>query len=276
MTIGASRALVFSSMLIGAISFSLVAGVMFVALAGLQLLGRLVGLRRVSVNPGGFFEGHAVVEGSLFALLGLLVAFTFSGAQTRLDTRRALIVQEANAIGTAFKRLDLLPVEAQPMIKDEFRRYVDARMAFYRDLDHLHLGLRRADHERAVSLQDQIWHDVVDATRDGPDARATLLLVPALNEMIDLTAVRDVALRTHTPLLIFVLLALLGLSCAFFAGLSMARSQRQSHLHVLVFAGVLALTAYVILDLEFPRFGLVRLSAVDALLGEVRASMGAG
>jgi hypothetical protein len=71
-----------------------------------------------------------------------------------------------------------------------------------------------------------------------------------------------------------VLLVLLSLACAVFAGLGMSRSRRPSRLHVLSFAGVLALTAYVVLNLEFPRAGFVHLGPIDALLTEVRAGMG--
>ena len=55
-----------------------------------------------------------VIEGAVFALLGLLLAFTFSGAATRFEGRRHLIVEEANDIGTAYLRVDLLPADAQP------------------------------------------------------------------------------------------------------------------------------------------------------------------
>jgi hypothetical protein len=256
--------------LIGSIVFCAIAALIFVACVGLQVLGRLVGARRMAEGAGAP-EGNAVVEGSLLALLGLLIAFTFSGAQTRLDARRAMIVDEANAIGTAYLRIDLLPLESQAMVRDDFKRYMDARLAYYHHL--LQTEQRRRDHTRASELQDQIWRDVMDATRDGPDSRAALLLVPAVNQMIDITTVRDVALRTHTPLLIFVLLLLLELACAFVAGLNMARSNRQSRFHVLAFAATLALTAYAILDLEFPRFGFTNLSSIDALLVELRARM---
>ena len=57
-------------------------------------------------------EGVGVIDGAVFALPGLLLAFTFSGAAARFDTRRHLIVEEANAIGTAYLRLDLLPPDA--------------------------------------------------------------------------------------------------------------------------------------------------------------------
>ena len=67
-------------------------------------------------------EGTGAIEAAVFALLGLLLAFTFGGAMTRLETRRELIVQEANAIGTAYLRLDVLPAAEQP----EMRRIVSA------------------------------------------------------------------------------------------------------------------------------------------------------
>jgi len=237
----------------------------------MEVVGRVVGARRIARGGESALEGNAVVEGSLLALLGLLIAFTFSGAQTRFEARRALIVDEANAIDTAYRRIDLLPLESQTMLRDDFRRYLDARIAFYRHL--INADQRRREHARAEGLQDQIWRDVIDATRDGPDSRAALLLVPAVNQMIDVTTARDVALRTHTPVLIFILILLLELACAFFAGLNMARSKRQNRFHVFAFAATLALTAYAILDLEYPRLGLTNLASVDALLVELRAGM---
>src|SRR4029077_11495251 len=154
-----------------------------------------------------------------------------------------------------------------------FRRYVDSRIAFYDKL----VDFRAAaamERRRSTDLQQQIWRDAIAAAGETNDARATLLLVPALNQMIDLTTARDAALRTHVPGAVFVLLVLLSLACAFFAGLGMSRSRRPSRLHVLSFAGVLALTAYVVLNLEFPRVGFVQLGPIDALLTEVRAGMG--
>src|SRR5262249_49676276 len=65
--------------------------------------------------------GLVTVESALYALLGLMIAFTFSGASSRFDLRRAQTVQEANAIGTAYLRVDLLPASAQPALRAKFR-----------------------------------------------------------------------------------------------------------------------------------------------------------
>ena len=68
------------------------------------------------------------IEGAVFGLLGLGLAFTFSGAAERMLVRRALIGQEGNVVGTAWLRIDVLPAAAQPEIRALFRRYVDLRL----------------------------------------------------------------------------------------------------------------------------------------------------
>src|SRR5258705_11800705 len=81
-------------------------------------LGRRIGIRRIAVDAEGVKEGSGAVEAAVFGLLGLLLAFTFSGAAERFDTRRHLIVEGANAIGTAYLGMDLLPAEEQPPLRD--------------------------------------------------------------------------------------------------------------------------------------------------------------
>src|SRR5271165_7389931 len=94
-------------------------GVLLLGMLGCLELGRMLS-RRVKISEGAK-PGLGIIEGAMFALLGLLVAFTFSGAATRFEGRRHLIVEEANDIGTAYLRIDLLPTDAQPEIRDLFR-----------------------------------------------------------------------------------------------------------------------------------------------------------
>ncbi len=79
-------------------------------------------------------EGIGPIEASVFGLLGLLLAFSFAGGTSRLDTRRQLIVEEANAIGTAYLRLDLVAVANQPEMRRLFREYLDSRLRVYETL----------------------------------------------------------------------------------------------------------------------------------------------
>lgn len=246
--------------------------VLFAAIVAWQLLGFRIARKRRASGAADLGKGTTAVTGSLFALLGLLVAFSISGGETRLDARRHLMIDEANAIETAYLRLDLLPAEAQPALRDDFRRYADARIAVYAHF--LDVSRARAEHRRAGELQRKIWADTVRATTGSPDARAALLVVPAINAMLDVTTAQDAALRTHVPLAVFVLLVVLSFACAFFAGAEMARTDRPSMLHVGAFAAMLALTTYVIVNIELPRLGFAGLGPIDALLAQVRERMG--
>src|SRR5271154_7602118 len=73
----------------------------------------------------------SAIEGAVFALFGLLLAFTFSGAVARYDAHRELVIDECNAIETAYLRLDLLPPQSQPPLRQLFRDYVDSRLHLY-------------------------------------------------------------------------------------------------------------------------------------------------
>ncbi len=98
--------------------------VIFASTLILLEVGRRIGVRKRALAPEGQESGLGAVEGAVFGLMGLLLAFTFSGAASRFEVRRQLIVQETNAIGTAYLRLDLLPAGDQPKLREDFRAYV--------------------------------------------------------------------------------------------------------------------------------------------------------
>lgn len=173
----------------------LVALGMFLGMLALLETGRQLGLRRLAEDPEAARAGGGAVEGAVFGLMALLIAFTFSGAASRFDVRRALVVEEANDIGTAWLRLDLLPVTAQPPLREKFRQYVDARLAFYARLPEA--AAARSELTRSAALQTEIWKGAVAACRDSGSTTAPMLLLPALNQMFDITTTRTVAARTH-------------------------------------------------------------------------------
>jgi len=242
--------------------------------AGMALMleaGRRLGVRRMARDHEGARAGMGAVEGAHFALLGLLIAFTFSGAAARFDARRALIVEEANAIGTAWLRLDLLPDDARGDLRALFPPYVEARIAAYRALPDVEAA--RAQLARAADLQAAIWARAVAAVRAGDSQSATMLLLPALNQMFDIGTARTAAARMHPPVVIYVMLVGLSLVSALLVGYAMAGARARSLLHMAAFAFMMAISIYVIFDLEFPRAGLIRIDAADAPLVELRDGM---
>jgi hypothetical protein len=146
----------------GLFGLLLAAGV-FVGMLVLLEVGRRIGQWRAAMDPDAPRVEVGAMDGAVFALLGLLIAFTFASAASRFDTRRQLAVEEANAIGTAYLRLDVLPPDAQPALREQFRQYVDARIAAYRSFPDL--SAVKAELARAVRLQGEIWAQAVAASR---------------------------------------------------------------------------------------------------------------
>jgi hypothetical protein len=235
-------------------------------------IGRRLGLRGLARNPQAVTSGHGVVVSAVFGLYSLMVAFTFSGAPARLDVRRQLIAAEANAIGTAYLRVDLLPAEAQPALRELFRRYVDSRLDVARNAGDIEAA--KAELAKSAGIQEEIWTQAVAATRlPGGHLDAAKLLLPALNSMIDITTTRTMAAKIHPPLVIFALLFLLALVCSVLAGYGMADSTKRNWLYISAFVAASVISVYVILDIENPRTGFIRIDAYDQVLVDVRDSM---
>ena len=245
---------------------------LFVGMLLLLEVGRRIGVRRLAKDPEGALAGVGAIEAGVVGLLGLLLAFTISGAGARFDARRNLIVDETNVINTAYLRLDMLPQAAQPPLRENFRRYLDTRIEAYRKLPDL--AAARKELAAAEKLQDEIWRQAVAAVRaDGAPPQAAIVLLPALNAMIDIVTTRTMAGELHPPRIIFVVLFGLVLVSSLLAGYPMAKAKSRNWLYMLGFAGVMAVSIYVILDLEYPRLGLIRADAFDRALMELRESM---
>lgn len=244
---------------------------LFLALTAAQILGRWLGARRLTRLGKEDTAGHGAVQGAVFALLGLLIAFTFTGAASRFDHRRELIVQQVNAIGTAWLRLDLLSAADRAPIQAGLRDYVD--------------GLREAvklskEPERFIAvvgrlrtLEREIWNQAVDAVnRDGRPQAASLVL-PPLNESFDLSTSRLAANRTHVHTGIVALLVGLAVLAGLLAGHGQATTRQPDLLHMLIFAALLSLTLYFIMDFGYPRLGMITIDASDQLFAELRGGM---
>jgi hypothetical protein len=244
---------------------------LFLAITLCLRFGWQVGRRRLKDLGEGANEGLGAIDGAVFGLMGLLLAFTFTGAASRFDERRALIVQETNAIGTAWLRLDLLPPEPREQARDLFRRYLDQRLDTYKDTsdrDRINKSLAAT-----AALQGEIWNLVMTQWREGGSMPLVTSLVPALNEMFDVATSRLLATRQHPHPVIYGMLLGLVLVTAFLLGFSQGKVANQSKVHLLGFAVITAVALYIIFDLEHPRLGLIRVDSFDQALVELRASM---
>lgn len=256
---------------IASLAVSLALGLFLGMLLAIEF-GRRLGLKTRGDDQKTDNTAAGLIDGAIFGLMGLLIAFTFSGAASRLDHRRDLVINEANAIGTAYLRLNLLPSENQPPLRELFKQYLDVRLEVFQKIPDM--AAVEASLVRANNLQNQIWPMAVEACQASGSVPAATLLLSALNEMFDMATLRTATARVmHPPLVIFVMLFALALLSSFLAGYSMGNNPDTTRFHVFGFAAIIAITVYVILDIEYPRAGWIREDAVDQVLIELRNSM---
>lgn len=235
-------------------------------------LGRRLGLAYLARDPAGLPRGTGAAEASVYAVIGLILAFSFSGADSRFESRRHLIMSETNAISTAYMQLDLLPEPERSAVKKDFLAYLDSRIATYRDI-HDEATLQ-AHRQRTAVLKDRIWRQSVASTLDrGSHPNASTLLLPTLREMFDIATTRWLALTDHPPVAIFVLLTGMNMVGAMLSGFATSINEKRPWFYIWMLASVLSVTEYVIVDMEFPRIGLIRLDSADQYLVQLRQSM---
>lgn len=242
---------------------------LFVAMLVFLELGRRIGLRRAQKDGASARTGVGVVDGTVYGLLGLLLGFVFSGAAGRFDDRRALIAQEANAISTAWLRIDVLPPEPQLAIRTGFRSYTDALIASYSSEN-----IPRDPYGHSAELiraEKDIWGRSVAACMTPEGEKARMLLLPAVNEMFDAVDRERAARRMDPPRVIFMMLGLMALAAALFGGYALSISPTRNWMYIIGVAATISFAVYVILELEYPRLGLVQVDAAE--LTRLRASM---
>jgi hypothetical protein len=217
--------------------------------------------------------GNSTVETAVFGLLGLLLAFTFYGAASRFDWHRQLDVDEANAIGTAWLRIDLLPEETRPGLRKSFSEYVGARVAFDSTMED------RSTHDAAVrrsqALQQDIWNQALAGCPADCNPGTKNLVFSSLNAMFDIATTQVMATHIHPPFVMYVLLFALALVASLLTGYALAGQRPRSWLHLGAFPAILAVTVYVTLNVEYPRRGTIRITEFDRLLETYQEEMGA-
>lgn len=240
-------------------------------MAGSVEAGYRMGKRRLEKHPESKTEGSGVVESSVFGILGLILAFTFTGTLSRYEHRVKLVLQEANAIGTAYLRLDLLPNDAQDKLRPLYREYVQSRINVFEYYKNRQLS--NSYFRQSLELQGQIWEIANASVLIDRNPGIITLVLSSTNDMIDVANERLQATRTHPPMIVYILLFTLALASAFLVGRNMSTNQKRPLFYMAIFCVTISAITYVILDLENPRLGLIRIDLGDKVLLETLESI---
>jgi hypothetical protein len=244
---------------------------LFVGMILMMSLGKRLGTLQLMKRPDKKSSQYGSLEAAVFGLLGLMIAFSFSGAVGRLESRKKMVIDEANSIGTAYLRLDMLPPESQMVLRDKYRQHVQLRLDTYQlfpSVDQV-----KATYEKNKQLLNEIWSLSIAACKGQKDPAVTSAVVNATNQMIDFTTTRTRQSLMHQPPIIFALLFGLALGCSLLAGYGMAINLARNKIHQVFFSLLMSIVIFVILDIEYPRVGLIREDYFDQPLIDQLQSM---
>lgn len=252
---------------IDTISPFLIAFVLFFLLLACFFLGVRIRSNFVKKNPSLAKEDLGSISGTLLGLLALLLAFTFGMSNSRFDDRRKLAVEEANAIGTAVLRAEVYPDSMKNILKNHFEEYLEARIRFLQaGLDY---NKTVEEFYRADKISNELWEVVTDYAKANETLTRTSEMIPALNDMIDITTTRRAAGEANIPASIQYFLLILCLCSTFLLGYE--RKNKFDWILVIGFSLILSLTVFTIFDMDRPRAGLITLDEANSRKIELRS-----
>ena len=236
-------------------------------LFGATAIGLIAG-RSLSHHAETLREPFGVVQAALLTLVGLLLAFTLAMAVTRYEARRAAVVDESNAIGTAYLRAQTLREPTRSASLRLYPTYADASIALSDAVP------GSGDAGRAIAaesqIQRQLWRLAGQALDTEPTQSAPRLYVDSLNTMIDMQTTRVAALNNRVPAAISLVVVIGAASALALMAVYLAMFSR-GVVTVLIAAGLLTLLLFVTFDLDRPARGFI--TVPDRPLVAVRAGM---
>lgn len=195
----------------------------------------------------------AMIVGSLLALMGFLLAVTMGMATERFDVRRAIILEEANSLGTTFLRAGYLPEPSSSEIRDLLREYVHLRIIPDDPTD------LQARITRSAEIQSRLWSIAENLARTTSESEMLALFITSLNETIDLNESRMTAgIYARVPPTILLLLCLGAFLTLGMVGYNAGLRGRRSPLTTLVLIVILGSVITLVVDLDRSRDGLIK------------------
>lgn len=243
-------------------------GCLFVGMLICLKAGHMLGRKR---RPREKEDGGNALDGVVFALLGLLLAFSFSESLTNYNAHRDHLTKEANDIAGLHSHLNLLPNEHGAAIRSLLVPYAEARLDATRATVNSPAELEALN--RGERLQNEIWARIVAFAHASSNGVAANQIIDAFDAMAGAPAELSADKRSHMPKIIYILIFVLTLMSALVAGYGMAEHAMLPTIRIVIFSVAVVATIYVIVDLEYPRSGFLNSAPDNQTLSEVIADM---
>jgi hypothetical protein len=226
-------------------------------------VGFHLGVRARAQQQAGNSLNIDLVHGAILGLLSLLLAFTYSFVADRHKVRQALIVREANAIGTAFLRSGLLPETPRRELQALLRQYLDSRI-LTEEVRAEPSKLAEAI-QGSVRLQAALWPTASRYIAARPPTPLDSLVLQGLNEVIDVHTERLAAIEYRLPSAILWLLCVIALTALALTGFGSGLHGRRSTYSTGALAVLVTAVILVIIALDSLQPTFIRLSQTSLI-----------
>jgi hypothetical protein len=206
---------------------------------------------RYAKDSDDILQDFGVIEAAALTLLGLIIGLSFSMATGRYDLRKNYEEAEANAIGTEYVRLDLLPAGEAPPLRALLRQYVELRIRFYESRDNDEL--KEIDRKNS-ELQSQLWAGVTRTAGVQPTP-IRALVVAGMNDVLNSEGYTQAAWWNRIPTAAWLMMIVIALFCNVLVGYGAKRIEPRLSM---VLPLIAATSFFLIADLDSPRSGVIR------------------
>ncbi len=224
-----------------------------------SLLGRYLRLRLPQPDREMLEDFNIILSASL-TLLGLIIAFSFSMAATRYDLRKNYEEVEANAIGTEYVRMDLLPAADANKLRALLRSYLALRVAFYVSHDE---GEHLRIIARTTALQAELWSAVLPPAKAQPTP-ITALAVSGMNDVLNSQGYAQAGFWNRIPTAAWALMAAIAIGCNLLVGYG-SRSVTAGSKLLPILPLLVSIAFMFISDIDSPRHGIIRVKPQNLL-----------
>ena len=240
---------------------------LFFAMILMVLLGKIAGRKwnKEGIEPKG---GMNSLFTALFALSGLILAFTFGMSQSRLERVRAVVEDEVNDIGTAVLRSDLYTDSIREGFRNDFRKYAEAVIAYYDNAGNAHV--MQQSKGDATKAGEGLWARATQQSKLPNMLIPSNLMIPALNDMFDIAQTREIVLNSRVPDLVEWMLFVCVLVTCFIGGFTSSAFAGREWIIIIGFAIVTSMVVYTTIDLSRPFSGMIRVDAGQQAIVELR------
>jgi len=234
-------------------------------------IGNVVGKKRLNTHPEHKLELDGIAESAVFGLLALLIAFSFSGAYDRLEKRKMHMLVEANAFDTAFDFANMLAPTYKKELHTYIKDYLNLHLIAYEQIPYINKVNETL--VKSEVLEQKILSTAIKACEDNPNKSLFILIMPAIDQMYRVAQTGILMSEVHPPMIVFIFLVGLAAAGGFLIGYNSAADRQKYQIHAICYVLLTAFTIYLIINIEYPRSGFIRLDFFERVLVNIEKSM---